>query len=66
MKESLCCLMVDFFLNQLQATSNSSFFRNFFNQLERQATIFDKQNQKLRMKRAPIHCPTPIPREIRQ
>ena len=65
MKESLCCLMVDFF-NQLQATSNASFFRIFFNQLERQATIFDKQNQNLRMKRAPTHCPTPTPREIRQ
>ena len=36
----------------------------FFNQLERQATIFDKQNHNLCMKRAPTHCPTP--REIRQ
>ena len=33
--------MVDFF-NQLQATSNASFFPYFFYQLERQATIFDK------------------------
>ena len=38
----------------------------FFNQLERQATIFDKQNQNLCMKRAPTHCPTFTPREIRQ
>ena len=30
----------------------------FFNQLERQATIFDKQNQNLCMKRAPTYCPT--------
>ena len=30
----------------------------FFNQLERQATIFDKQNKNLCMKRAPAHCPT--------
>ena len=36
----------------------------FFNQLERQATFFDKQNQNLWMKRAPTRCPTP--REIRQ
>ena len=65
MKESLCCLMVDFF-NQLQGTSNASFFRSFFNQLERQVTIFDKQNQNLRMKRAPTDCPTTTPGEIRQ
>ena len=66
MKESLCYLMVDFF-HQLQATSNVSFFRIFFfNQLKRQATIFDKQNQNLRMKSAPTHCPTPTAREIRQ
>ena len=38
----------------------------FFNQLERQATIFDKQNQNLCMKRAPTYCPTFTPREIKQ
>ena len=54
MKESLRCLMDDFF-NQLQATSNASFIRIFFNQLERQATIFDKQDQNLRTKRVPNH-----------
>ena len=33
----------------------------FFNQLERQATIFDKQNQNLCMKRAlPIAPPLPL------
>ena len=32
----------------------------FFNQLERQATIFDKQNQNLCMKRAPTHYYLPI------
>ena len=58
--------MVDFFLTncKLQVTRVFSVF--FFNQFERQATIFDKQDQNLRMKRAPIHCPTPTPREIRQ
>ena len=60
MKKSLCCLMVDFF-NQLQATSNASFFSIFFNQLERQATIFDKQNQSFRMKKPlPIAPPLPL------
>ena len=55
--------MKEKFCNQLQATSNASLFRIFFNQLKRQAPIFDKQNQNLR---APTHCPTPTSREIRQ
>ena len=59
MNESLYCLMVDFF-NQVQARSNASFFHIFFDQLEREAIIFDKQNQNLCMKRAST------PREIRQ
>ena len=61
MKESLCCLMADFFFNQLQATNNASFFRIFFYQLERQATIFDRQNQNLRVKEPlPIAPPLPL------
>ena len=52
--------MVDFFFTncKLQVTRVFSVF--FFNQLERQATIFDKQNQNLRMK-SPYPLPHPYP-----
>ena len=53
--------MVESFLRKSSCISTV-----FFNQLERQVTIFDKQNQNISMKRAPTHCPTPTPREIRQ
>ena len=59
MNESLCCLMADFFLTKCKLQVMRVFSVSFFYQLERQATIFDKQNQNLRMKRAFNHCPTP-------
>ena len=46
------CLLVTNTTTKLSQEVFLHFHRIFFNQLERQATIFDKQNQNLCMKRA--------------